>query len=81
MIYHGFYKEPVQWIGTAVEEGVTSINGKYPLYAGLYLPDFKNLMELEEAIQLSKLNGAAGVSLFGEGEFDNQTIALLRSLK
>lgn len=81
MIYHGFYKEPIHWIGTAVDEGVTSLKGKYPLYAGLYLPDFHNLQELQEGIQIAKKNGAAGVSLFGESEFDKQTIALLKSLK
>lgn len=81
MIYHGFYKEPVYWIGTAVEEGVQALNGKYPLYAGLYLPDFKNLVELEQGIRLAKNKGAAGVSLFGESEFDPQTIALLKKLK
>lgn len=81
MIYHGFYKEPIHWIGTAVDEGVQAINGKYPLYAGLYLPDFKNLGELEQGILLAKKNGAAGVSLFGESEFDPQTIAVLKKLK
>ena len=80
MIYHGFYKEPIHWIGTAVEEGVNSLKGKYPLYAGLYLPDFKNLNELEHAIALAKTKGAAGISLFGETEFDTQTINLLRKL-
>lgn len=81
MIYHGFYKEPIHWIGTAVEEGVTALNNKYPLYAGLYLPDFKNLDELKEGILLAKKNGASGISLFGETEFDSQTISLLRSLR
>lgn len=81
MIYHGFYKEPIHWIGTAVAEGVQGLHGRFPLYAGLYLPDFKNLHELKEAITLAKDNGAAGVSLFGESEFDAQTIKLLQSLR
>lgn len=81
MIYHGFYKEPVAWIGMAVEEGTQALNGKYPLYAGLYLPDFANLDELKKGILLAKKNGAAGVSLFGEREFDPQTITLLKGLK
>jgi len=81
MIYHGFYLEPVQWIGTAVAEGVQALNGKYPLYAGLYLPDFKNLTELQEGIIQAKNNGAAGISLFGEREFDPQTIAMLKSIR
>lgn len=81
MIYHGFYKEPVHWIGTAVSEGVQSLQGKFPLYAGLYLPDFADLAELKQGIALAKANGAAGVSLFGEADFDPATIALLRSFR
>lgn len=81
MIYHGFYKEPISWIGMAVEEGVQALNGKFPLYAGLYLPDFNDLKELEQAIKLAKSKGAAGVSLFGEKEFDTATIHMLRTIK
>ena len=81
MIYHGFYKEPIHWIGTAVEEGIKSLNNKYPLYAGLYLPDFNNLKELETAILLAKSKGSSGVSLFGEKEFDRETIELLRKIR
>ena len=81
MIYHGFYKEPIQWIGTAVAEGVQALHGKFPLYAGLYIPDFKSIDELKQGILLAKENGAAGISLFGEADFDQQTIDLLRSMK
>lgn len=81
MIYHGFYKEPIHWIGTAVAEGVEGIHGKFPLYAGLYLPDFSSLEELRQGIILAKDNGAAGVSLFGESDFDTTTIELLRFLR
>ncbi|MFD2742535.1 MULTISPECIES: family 10 glycosylhydrolase [Sphingobacterium] len=81
MIYHGFYQEPVEWVGQAVKEGVQTLNKKFPLYAGLYLPDFKDSEELKQGIELAKKNGAAGVSLFGEQEFDAKTINLLRSLR
>lgn len=81
MIYHGFYKEPVHWIGTATAEGVEALRGKFPLYSGLYLPDFKSLEELKQGIRLAKDNGAAGVSLFGEKDFDAATIELLRSFR
>jgi hypothetical protein len=66
MIYHGFYKEGVAWIGDAVAEGVHGLNGRFPLYAGLFLPDFKNKQELEEGIRYALQNGAGGVSLFGD---------------
>jgi len=65
MIYHGFYKEPVEWIGDAVTEGVNALNGKFPLYAGLYLPDFKSNDELEMGMKYALQNGAKGISLFG----------------
>lgn len=76
MIYHKFYQEDVKWIGDAVEEGIHFLSGKFPLYAGLYLPDFDNLTELEQGIRLSMKKGAAGVSLFG-----NVTQEVLNTLK
>jgi hypothetical protein len=66
MIYHGFYKEKVSWIGDAVEEGIHFLAGKFPLYAGLYLSDFKSDDEIRQGIQYALKNGAAGVSLFGD---------------
>jgi len=65
MIYHGFYKEKVKWIGDAVAEGVRGIDGRFPLYAGLYLPDFANHDELAEGMRYALSNGASGISLFG----------------
>lgn len=78
MIYHGFYREPVGWIGEAVHDGVNQLNGKFPLYAGLYLPDFNSMDELREGIQLSKKNGAAGISLFGD--IDDDVLTLLKRM-
>ena len=65
MIYHGFYKEKVTWIGDAVAEGIHFLAGSFPLYAGLYLSDFKNNDEIRQGVQLAFKNGASGVSLFG----------------
>lgn len=76
MIYHGFYKENVKWIGSAVAEGVTALKGKFPLYAGLYLSDFKDDNEVQQGIEFALNNGAGGVSLFG-----NVTDAHLAALK
>lgn len=66
MIYHGFYCEPTSWIGTAVAEGVQTLKGKFPLYAGVFLPDFKDMNDLKNGINYALENGAAGVSLFGD---------------
>lgn len=65
MIYHGFYKEDVAWIGDAVAEGVRLLNGKFPLYAGLFIPDFKTSSEARKGVEIALRNGAAGISLFG----------------
>lgn len=67
MIYHGFYRENVDWIGDAVDEGVKDLHGKFPLFAGLFLPDFNgNYADLNLAVKLAVKNGAAGVSIFGD---------------
>ena len=55
----------LEWIGSAVNEGVTALNGKFPLYCGLYLSDFKNDAEVQQGMENALHNGAAGVSLFG----------------
>ena len=65
MTYHGFYKEKPSWIGNAVAEGIHFLAGEFPLYAGLYLPDFKSDDELREGISAAFKNGASGVSFFG----------------
>jgi hypothetical protein len=79
MIYHGFYREQVSWIGDAVEEGIHFLCGKFPLYAGLYLPDFKSMDELEIGIKVAIKNGASGVSLFGR--VDENVLNVLRKYK
>ena len=79
MIYHGFYKEQVSWIGDAVEEGIRFLCGKFPLYAGLFIPDFKSMEELEEGIKTALTNGASGVSLFGK--VDDKVLAVLQKFK
>jgi hypothetical protein len=66
MIYHGFYKEGVKWIGDAVAEGIHFLNGRFPLYAGLYLPDFKDSIELQQGMEYALKNGADGISIFGD---------------
>ncbi|WP_291908760.1 family 10 glycosylhydrolase [Chitinophaga sp. CB10] len=67
MIYHGFYREKVIWIGDAVAEGVKALHGAFPLYAGLFVPDFNNNYDdFRTAVKLAVQHGAAGVSVFGE---------------
>lgn len=79
MIYHGFYKEKTPWIGTAVKEGLKDLNGKFPLYAGLFLPDFKDMQDLHDGIKYALDNGAAGVSVFGH--VDDGVLKVLSEFK
>lgn len=65
MIYHGFYREKTPWIGDAVAEGVHFLAGEFPLYSGLYLPDFKDAEDVRQGIRHAIKNGASGVSFFG----------------
>ena len=78
MIYHGFYKEPTRWIGDAVKEGVHFLASKMPLYAGLYLSDFKNSGDLKLGIRYALENGAAGISFFGH--LDDGQLACLEEV-
>ena len=44
---------------------MNALKKKYPLYAGLYLPDFKNTAEVQQGMEYALKNGAEGISLFG----------------
>lgn len=62
MIYHNFYRENIDWIGFATEQGLRDVD--YPLYTGLYMPGFNSAEDFEKALKLAKEKGASGVSLF-----------------
>lgn len=74
MIYQNFYNKDIQWIGDTVSKGVKEIKGRFPIYAGLFLPAFKNAEELNAAIEISIRNGAAGVSLFADGNLKPELV-------
>ncbi len=63
MTYHSFYLQGVDWIGDCVLENIQSV--LFPVYAGLYMPDFKTTSDFAEALKVVKHNGGSGVSLFG----------------
>lgn len=77
MIYHGFYREQVKWIGDAVEEGIHFLNGRFPIYAGLFLPDFKSDGEISEGIKTALQHGASGISFFGN--VDEKVLGILKT--
>lgn len=63
MIYNGFYREGVAWIGRSVRESVEAVNGRAKIYAGLMFGDIKDCFE--DALNEAFANGASGVSFFG----------------
>lgn len=63
MIYHGFYLEPVEWIGDMVLENIQT--SRIPILAGLYMPDFHSPAEFAKGLKLIRAKGGSGVSLFG----------------
>ena len=78
MLYHRFYKEPVPWIGAAAREGVAALGGRFPLHAGLYLPDL-DPTELAQAVRAAREAGAAGFSLFEMAGLSDAHHAALRA--
>ena len=63
MIYHGFYDEPVDWIGDCVLENIQT--AEFPILAGIYMPDLGDPKDFEKALRLIREKGGAGASLFG----------------
>ncbi len=78
MNYNDFYLEPASWVGEITKEEVETVNGKFPVYSGLFIcndwqnkanikdPEGHGLVpsEMVEAAKGSMEAGAAGVALF-----------------
>jgi hypothetical protein len=77
MLYHSFYEEGLEWIGSGVSEGLEAMRRrasgerspaatpKY-LFAGLYLPSLSEV-ERTQAVEIARDAGARGVSFFEMG--------------
>jgi len=63
MLYHGFYEEPVEWVGDRVLEDIQA--ARFPIVSGLYMPDMKSVDEFGRGLAAAQKNGASGISLFG----------------
>lgn len=86
MNYNDFYLENATWVGKVTKEEVQSVNGKAPVYSGLFIchdwrnkdkvidPENSGLLpsEIEEAVMSSMKAGAAGISLFTPGEMTDE---------
>jgi uncharacterized lipoprotein YddW (UPF0748 family) len=86
MNYNDFYLKGTAWIGKVSREAVDALNGRAPVYSGLFIcpepekkasePDPENHgltpEELEPAIRESIENGAAGICLFTPGRMTKE---------
>lgn len=81
MNYNDFYLGDTKWIGRLTKEEVAAVEGKKPIYSGLFIcpnpekktqekdPENHGLLpeEIEDAIAESMNNGATGICLFTPG--------------
>jgi hypothetical protein len=79
MVYNNFYRENINWIGFAIEQGVNQVD--FPIYAGLYSPALQDSKDLEKAIRLVKEKGATGFSIFTADNLNAEQKAVLIKLK
>ncbi|PLW93771.1 MAG: hypothetical protein C0592_05030 [Marinilabiliales bacterium] len=77
MIYHNFYDQNLNWIEFATQQGVTELDGRFPLYTGLYIPAL-GPEELKEAIIKAKAAGASGVALFDLNALTDEHLKVLK---
>ncbi|UCS95414.1 hypothetical protein KZP23_10560 [Echinicola marina] len=86
MNYNDFYLEGTDWIGSITKEEVEAVNGKFPVYSGLFIcPNPEKKAEIEDpeghglipsemgaAIRNSIASGAKGVCLFTPGRMTDE---------
>jgi uncharacterized lipoprotein YddW (UPF0748 family) len=79
MLYQNFYDEKLNWIGFSIEQGLREIAGRFPLYAGLYIPSLSP-GDLKYVILISKDSGAAGVSFFDISALTDEHLKIISQL-
>jgi len=79
MLYNNFYRENINWIGFATKQGVSDVD--FPIFSGLYAGALKNPGDFEKAIDISKKNGASGVSIFTADGLNDEQKSVLVNMK
>lgn len=79
MLYHNFYRESINWIGFATNQGVQDVN--FPINSGLFAPALKDTQQLKEAILVTKNNGASGMCIFTADGLDEAQKEVFKKLK
>ena len=80
MIYHQYYLEPISWIEKATMQGTMGLNGKFPLYSGLFIREIP-ADSMAAAVDYAKSGGAKGICLFNSnGMKSEQWMALAKAI-
>jgi len=79
MLYNNFYRENINWIGFATKQGVSDVD--FPIHSGLYSGALKNPGDFEKAYNISKENGASGISIFTADGLNDEQKSFLVKLK
>jgi uncharacterized lipoprotein YddW (UPF0748 family) len=67
MLYHSFYNAGPEWVGEQTREGCAAVSK--PVYSGLFVSPM-DAATLRRTVGIARATGAAGVSLFAEGDMD-----------
>lgn len=79
MVYHSFYGEDRAWITHCTQAAKETIDGRFPIYPGLHLPDFTPLDLKAQVCWLLQLN-PDGVCLFSHETFTPERQAALKAV-
>jgi len=71
MIYHNFYEKEINWLEEAVREGEEALQGRFPLYAGVFIPAIA-AQEMPEAVRYVAKGNAQGICLFRYGSMNRE---------
>lgn len=79
MVYHSFYGEARPWITHCTKEALDTIEGRFPIYPGLHLPDFEPSALNTQLAWLLQYN-PAGACLFSHETFTPERQAAVRAI-
>ena len=80
MLYHNFYKEPLEWIGFATQQGVNDLKAKQTvLSSGVYVPAIEP-SEIPKLIHMVKSSGANGITFFDAKALSNAHFEIIKEV-
>jgi len=79
MLYHNFYRQNLEWIKFAAEQGVRESHGRFDVVAGLFIPALSPEGP-QTAAQKAISGGAKGISVFDVGSMTPDHWEVLKNL-